>query len=101
VKGSLKGACKNAGVPYGSKTPNSIIMHDFRRMVKTNIPTAGVSRGCRDLILGHSLQGMDPHYIVAGAETLRQAIDKNTRWLDDQIAESVASVDQNIDQAGM
>lgn len=55
---------------------------------------AGVSKVCRDLILGHSLQGMDPHYIVPSEETLKQGMDKYTRWLDDQIAETVASVDQ-------
>jgi hypothetical protein len=26
-------------------------------------------------------------------------MDKYTRWLDDQIAKSVASIDQNVDQA--
>ena len=101
VKGSLKGACKKAGVPYGRKTPNGIIMHDFRRTVKTNMQAAGVSKVCRDLILGHSLQGMDPHYIVPSEETLTKAIDKYTRWLDAQIASSAASVDQTVDQAGI
>ena len=101
VKGALKGACKNAGVPYGRKTPNGIIMHDFRRTVKTNMQAAGVSKVCRDLIFGHSLQGMDPHYIVPSEETLKQGMDKYTRWLDDQIAETVASVDQTVDQAGI
>ena len=101
VKGALRGACKNAGVPYGRKAPSGIIMHDFRRTVKTNMQAAGVSKVCRDLILGHSLQGMDTHYIVPSEETLTQAIDKYTRWLDDQIAKTVASVDQNVDQAGI
>lgn len=101
VKGALNGACKNAGVPYGRRTPNGIIMHDFRRTVKTNMQAAGVSKVCRDLIFGHSLQGMDPHYIVPSEETLQQAMDKYTRWLDDQIAKTVASVDQNVDQAGI
>lgn len=63
VKNSLKGACKKAGVPYGRETPNGIIMHDFRRTAKTNMTTAGVNKIYRDLILGHSLQGMDVHYI--------------------------------------
>ncbi len=101
VKGALRGACKNAGVSYGRKAPNGIIMHDFRRTVKTNMQAAGVSKVCRDLIFGHSLQGMDTHYIVPSEETLTRAMDKYTRWLDDQIAKPVASVDQNVDQAGM
>ena len=83
---------------YGRETPKGIIMHDFGRTAKTNIQAAGVSGVCRDLILGHSLQGMDTHYIVPSEETLTQAMDKYTRWLDDQIAKSVASVDQNVDQ---
>jgi hypothetical protein len=28
VKGALKGACKNAGMSYGRRTSNGIIMHD-------------------------------------------------------------------------
>jgi len=48
------------------------------KTVKTNMQAAGVSKVFRDLILGHSLQAMD----------------KYTRWLDDQIAKTVASVDQ-------
>jgi hypothetical protein len=34
---------KNAGVPYGRKAPNSIIMYDFRRTVKTNMQKAGLA----------------------------------------------------------
>ena len=44
---------------------------------------------------------MDPQYIVPGQQTLRQAMDKYTRWLDDQIAKSVASNDQTVEQAGI
>jgi len=44
---------------------------------------------------------MDTHYIVPSEETLTQAMDKYTLWLDDQIAKTVASVDQNVDQAGI
>lgn len=96
VKGSLKGACKRAGVPYGRKTPNGIIMHDLRRSVKTNMTTAGVNKIYRDLILGHSLQGMDVHYISPSDEDLKQAMDQYTTWLDDQIL----NVDHSVDQAG-
>ena len=101
VKEALKGFCKNAGVPYGRKTLNGIITHDFRRTIKTNMQAAGVSKVSRDLIIGHSMQGMDTHYIVPSEAMLTQAMDKYTRWLDDQIAGSVASVDQDVDQAGI
>jgi hypothetical protein len=101
VKGSLKRTCKDAGVPYGRKTSNGIIMHDFRRTVKTNMQAAGVSKVCRDLILGHSLQGMDVHYIVPNEDTLKQAMDKYTAWLDEQIAIQFQNVDYSVDQTGI
>ena len=51
------------------------------------MPAAGVGR---DLIIGHSMQGMDAHYIVPSEAMLTQAMDKYTRWLDDQ------NVDQRV-----
>jgi integrase len=101
VKGSLKRTCKDARVPYGRKTPNGIIMHDFRRTVKTNMQAAGVSKVARDLILGHSLQGMDVHYIVPNDDTLKMAMEKYTAWLDDQIDACLQNVDHPVDQAGI
>ena len=56
--------------------------------------SAGVDKVHRDLILGHSLQGMDVHYLAPSEDTLRQAIDKYTRWIGDQIE----NVDQSVDQ---
>jgi integrase len=99
VRGSLKRTCKDAGVPYGRKTANGIIMHDFRRTVKTNMTNAGVNRVYRDLILGHSLQGMDVHYIAPSNEDLKQAMDKYTAWLDGQIETLSQNVDHSVDQA--
>ena len=55
---------------------------------------AGVDRVYRDKILGHSLQGMDVHYLATSEDTLKQAMDKYTRWIDDQIS----NVDQSVDQ---
>ena len=52
----------------------------------------------RDLILGHSLRGMDVHYIAPDEDSLKLAMEKYTKWLDDQIAHSLASVDQIVDQ---
>jgi integrase len=98
VKASLKRTCKDAGVPYGRKTTNGIIMHDFRRTVKTNMPKAGVNRVYRDLILGHSLQGMDVHYMSPSNEDLKQAMEKYTAWIDDQMETLSQNVDQFVDQ---
>jgi integrase len=93
-KGALKGSCNRAGLPYGRKAKNGLTMHDFRRTVKTNMLEAGVDKTYRDLILGHSLEGMDRHYIKPSEETLRQAMARYTAWLDEQLG----SVDQTVDQ---
>jgi hypothetical protein len=44
---------------------------------------------------------MDPLYTVPSEEALKQGMDKYTGWLDDQIAETIVSVDQNVDQVGI
>jgi integrase len=94
LKKSFKTACKNAKIPHGRKTENGIIFHDIRRTVKTNMLTAGVDKVHRDLILGHSLQGMDVHYMAPDEETLKEAMEKYTRWIDAQFQ----FVDQSVDQ---
>ena len=88
IKRSFKTACKNAGVPYGRKTLNGITFHDFRRTVKTNMLNAGVDKIYRDLILGHSLKGMDVHYLAPSEESLKHAMEKYTLWLDGQITKT-------------
>lgn len=82
----MKRTCEKAGLPYGQKTLNGIIFHDIRRTFKTNMLNAGVDKVHRDLILGHSLTGMDVHYIAPSDDSLKEAMDKYTRWLDEQIA---------------
>lgn len=70
-------------------------MHDIRRTVKTNMLKAGVKKVYRDLILGHSLQGMDVHYIQLDNDDLKAAMAQYTSWLDNQIQ----NVDHSVDQA--
>ena len=82
----LRNTCEKAGIPYGAKTPNGIIFKDFRRTVKTNMLNAGVDKVHRDLILGHSLKGMDVHYLAPSDDSFKSAMDKYTRWLDVQVA---------------
>jgi hypothetical protein len=60
-------------------------MHDIRCTVKTNMLAAEVDKTYRDLILGHSLQGMDVHYIQPGEEALKQAMARYTAWLGEQL----------------
>ena len=50
----------------------------------------------RDAILGHSLKGMDAHYIVVSDDSLTRAMDQYTKWFDREVVS--ASVDQNVDQ---
>ena len=49
---------------------------------------AGVEKVYRDAIVGHSLKGMDVHYLVLSDELLKGAMDKFTSWLDSEIAEA-------------
>jgi hypothetical protein len=56
---------------------------------------AGVDKVHRDIILGHTLHGMDVHYMAPSEDDLHQAMRKNTEWLDSQIPQSV---DHIVDQ---
>ena len=77
--------CREAGIPYGTKVSQGIIFHDIWRTVKTNMLRAGLDKPHRDTLLGHSLKGMDAHYIVPTDETLTRAMRKYTSWLDGQL----------------
>lgn len=59
--------------------------HDIRRTVKTNMVNAGVDQVHRDLILGHSLQGMDARYISPPEDDLHWAMGKYTEWVEERI----------------
>ena len=71
---------------YGRKIQNGLTFHDFRRTFKTSMLTAGVEKVYRDAIVGHSLKGMDIHYLVLSDELLKAAMDQFTSWLDNEIA---------------
>jgi hypothetical protein len=58
---------------------------------------AGVDRVYRDKIVGHSMPGMDLHYMAPSEDDLHRAMDKFTAWLDDKMAglsETVSRVNQ-------
>lgn len=59
---------------------------------------AGIDKSFRDTILGHTLKGMDRHYIKPTDEMLADAMDKYTRWLDAKIEMKRKDVDHFIDQ---
>lgn len=42
----------------------------------------------RDAIVGHSLRGMDAHYIVLSDASLREAMNQYALWLDEKIEEA-------------
>jgi len=77
--------------------PNGITFHDLRRTVKTNMLNAGVDKVHRDIILGHSLHGMDVHYMSPSEDDLHRAMARYTDWLDGQL--KLQSVDHIVDQA--
>jgi integrase len=88
IKRSFRTACIKAKLPYGRKCLNGITFHDIRRTVKTNMLSAGVDKAHRDTILGHTLKGMDVHYLKPSEDSLRKAIQVYTEWLDDKTAEA-------------
>ncbi|NQT57924.1 MAG: hypothetical protein HQ557_02970 [Bacteroidetes bacterium] len=58
----------------GTKTPNGIIFHDFRRTVKTNMLNAGVDKVQRDFIGEHNLKGMDMYYLVPSDDLVQRQL---------------------------
>jgi len=58
--------------------------------------SACLNRVYRNAILGHSPKGMDIHYIDTTDETLTNAMDQYTSWLDSKIFS--ANIDQTVDQ---
>ncbi|MHB9074685.1 MAG: tyrosine-type recombinase/integrase [Desulfobaccales bacterium] len=95
LKNSFRTACGKAGIPYGQHVLNGIIFHDIRRTVKTNMLNAGVDHVYRDIILGHSLHGMDVHYMAPSEGDLHRAIARYTEWLDGQLV--LQTVDHSVD----
>jgi len=57
---------------------------------------ARIGKTLRDMILGHSLKGMDAYYIKPDDESLKEAMTKYTEWLDSQLNEfnSLKKVDE-------
>jgi hypothetical protein len=95
LKKSFATSCRKANIPCGRKVENGFIFHDIRRTVKTNMLNAGVDKVHRDVILGHSIEGMDVHYLAPSEDTLRDAMVRYTQWLDCEL--DSASVDQIVD----
>jgi integrase len=97
LKKSFQETCGKANIPYGRRVSGGLIFHDIRRTVKTNMLAAGVDKRYCDLILGHSLQGMDAYYIAPSEEDLHRAMARYTEWLDNEI--EARHVSQNVNHA--
>lgn len=48
----------------------------------------------RDKIFGHSLHGMDNHYLAPSEEDLHHAMGIYTTWLDAQFADAIQNASQ-------
>jgi integrase len=79
---SLPAACRRAGIVYGMKKQGGFRFHDLRATFDTNLDRAGVSESLRKRLLGHTLRGMDRHYIRPTDEDLARAMETYTAWLD-------------------
>jgi integrase len=94
IRNAFKGACERAGLVYGAKVENGVIFRDIRTTFKTNMLRAGIDKVLRDIIVGHSLKGMDTYYLKPSDKDLKEAMDKFTTWIDAQFS----NVDHFVDQ---
>jgi hypothetical protein len=97
LRRSFKHACEKAKIPFGHDTKNGIVFKDIRRTVKTGMVAAGMDKVYRDMILGHSLKGMDVHYIKPAEADLTAAMALYSDWLDTEVFS--ANVTLNVTQS--
>jgi integrase len=85
LKRSVRTACERAGIDYGRNKENGFCFHDFRATIKTNMVEAGIQKEYRDIILGHSAEGMDRYYLRIKEEDIKKAMVDYTEWLDTEL----------------
>jgi integrase len=101
IKGGIKRACKDAGIPFGMKVKGGFVFRDLRTTADTLMARAGVPDVYRRALLGHKQKGMDRHYVHPDLEKdLRAAMAKYTNWLKAELETAKQSVDQTVDQEG-
>ncbi len=93
LRTSINTACRRAGIPYGAKVEGGFVLKDLRKAFATNMESAGVRESYRKTIMGHSLEGMDQHYVDPSDTDLQTAMDQFTAWFDDQLK----TIDQIVD----
>ena len=91
----MKKVCQNAILPYGEKN-DGLLFKDLRRSAKTNMLKAGIAKEFRDLILGHTLPGMDENYISERGlvPEFKKAMGTYDSWLSRQMEKT--KVAQNV-----
>lgn len=90
IRGSLKKACKNAGILYGRFVKDGFVFHDLRHTFNTNMRKAGVQESVIMAIMGHEPTGMFHRYNTVDEEDINKAMG--------QLENYIASVDQTVDQ---
>ena len=58
---------------------------------------AGIQKEYRDIILGHSAEGMDRYYLRIKEEDIKKAMADYTKWLDTEL-EKVAGKDDLVNK---
>jgi len=87
IRESIRKACKEAGVIYGMDGGDGFVFRDLRRTADTLTVRAGIPDVYRRTLLGHTLKGMDRHYVHPDLERdLRPAMASYTAWLKAEIA---------------
>jgi len=93
--GAVAGAGSTPYAPYtagGRSYPGRAVINT---VPTTGGGSAGIDKVYRDMILGHSLRGMDIQYMSPSEDDLHRAMAKYTEWLDSQL--NLQSVDHNVD----
>jgi len=83
---SLRTACKAAGIPSSQDEPEWVRISRHSKHGQNQYAMAGLDKAMRDVILGHSLRGMDAYYLKPTDDDLVEAMARYTAWLDQQIA---------------
>lgn len=90
IRTGLKGACKDAGIPYGRNEKDGFVFHDLRHTFNTYMRKAGVHESVIMKITGHSTREMFDRYNTIDSEDTRKAVDQFQGYLQ--------NVDQTVDQ---
>lgn len=91
IRGALRNACAEAGIPYGRRVKGGFVFHDTRHSFNTNMRKSGVPESVIMKITGHSTREMFLRYDTVDGEDTRKAIEQFEGFL--------KSSDQNSDQA--